>query len=195
MKRKREVISDNGKRKSISRKKKSLKSEWITLDLETTDEVQKIQNGNQNQMDVSRNQLSNIKLFSTMFGNENENENSISMESELQNDEIKESLSENKENEHVNTVNTLEIVQNPIPQSQILPNLLSSQENLTLNDSQARVPKYVNVHPLFTKKHFEFVSCSGNSAVIAKCSECNKNKLGSFTTIANFKLHCQRMHS
>lgn len=38
------------------------------------------------------------------------------------------------------------------------------------------------------------MSCSENNGVIAKCSECNKNKLGSFKTIANFKLHFQRVH-
>lgn len=183
------------KRKSISRKKGPHKSKWITSDHETTGKVQKVQKVHQNQMDVSRNQLQNIKLFSTMLGNENENR--ISMETVSQNNEITYerigSLSD-KENEHVDTVNISEIVQNPIPQSQIQPNLLSSRENLTINDSQARVPNYVNVHPLFTKKHFEFVSCSENNGVIAKCSECNKNKLGSFKTIANFKLHFQRVH-
>lgn len=130
------------------------KSEWITVDLETTDENQKVQEVYQKQMDESRYQLQNIELFSTILGDENEN--NISMETVSQNDEItyivsESLLSENKENEHVDTVNTSEIVQNSIPRSQIQPNLLSSRENLTMNDSQSRVPKYVNVHPLFTK--------------------------------------------
>lgn len=56
------------------------------MDLETTDEVQKVQKVHQNQVDVSRNQLQNIKLFRTTLGNENEN--SISMETVSQNHEI-----------------------------------------------------------------------------------------------------------
>lgn len=140
--------------------------------------------------------------FEWTITTDDENENSISMETVPQNNEITYEISEssslNKENEHVHvhahTVNTTGIIQNPIQQSQIQPSLLSSRENLTINDSQARVPKYVNVHPLFTKKHFEFVCCSGNDVVIAKCSKCNKNRQGSFTSISNFKLHLERVH-
>lgn len=50
------------KRKPISRKKGPHKSKWITSDHETTGEVRKVQKVHQKQMDVSRNQLQNIKL-------------------------------------------------------------------------------------------------------------------------------------
>lgn len=72
---------------------------------------------------------------------------------------------------------------------------LSSRDNLMMNDGiETTVPKYVNSHPLFTKKYFQFVNSMANNVVIATCCSCNENKQGLSTTISNFTTHLKRKH-
>lgn len=68
------------------------------------------------------------------------------------------------------------------------------RDNLTMDDSiEAKIPKFVNTHPLFTKKYFQFVNCIGDN-VTAICNSCNQSRRGLSTTSSNFSTHLQRKH-